>query len=280
MPAFCSNCGKPMPPEVSFCANCGASSGQPGQPAPAPQHPPAAAGVPAKSSGLGKILLIGGGVFLLLGLLAIGGLIYAGYKLKHKAAEVAREYNFRTGEPAGPPARRTEDVCSLLTKEEVAAITAIPVERTESGHNRCSYFGDTGAAQRKSAANVNEALGKLQNNEPKNEQDARKVMEQLTKGLTSGAAAAGSGLLFTVTVNWGQASEQEMAYRIAMKAMTSKMPVQMMENLQGVGDRAYLAPMGSGLYVVKGDTWIEVDARTLGSRQEAIEIAKKIVSRL
>lgn len=95
--AFCTKCGATVAPGTKFCNSCGA----PQAAAPAPAAAPAAAAAPAMapvaaapaqpqkggSSAL-KIILIVLGVIFFFVVLAIGGLVYVGYRAK-KAIESA-----------------------------------------------------------------------------------------------------------------------------------------------------------------------------------------------
>ena len=51
--------------------------------------------------------------------------------------------------------------------------------------------------------------------------------------------------------------------------------------IEGIGDEAYLAPMGSMLMMRKGDVMVQIDLRTAGLNAEAgKKIAATIASRL
>src|SRR5690242_21558912 len=95
MANFCTNCGGPV--SGRFCPACGASI-QSAASAPPPVAPPTPA-APAGGSAV-KIILIVVGVFVLLGAMSVGGLVYAGYRAKRKFAELRREYASGTTETA------------------------------------------------------------------------------------------------------------------------------------------------------------------------------------
>ncbi len=93
--AFCTNCGSSMDANAQFCAKCGKSAtaaGAPGVAAAAPvqSYPPSATSaqsytpVPASSGGgnVLKIVLVIVGVFVLIGILSIGGLIYTAHRIR------------------------------------------------------------------------------------------------------------------------------------------------------------------------------------------------------
>ncbi|MBI5084049.1 MAG: zinc ribbon domain-containing protein [Acidobacteria bacterium] len=283
MANFCPSCGKPLAPEAGFCAHCGsrltASSTAPAQTV-------TAAAPAAKGSGLGKILLIVVLVLGFLGVAVVGGVVYVGYKIKNKAESVAKDLGLsQSNATYGPSLRRTADVCSLLSKEDLKEIMSLPIVRADREGNSCTYFGEAAATAAGGQAKVKESFEKLQKNEPRNAEDAKAVMEQLTKGLAGAAAATGSAPgepvpVLKITVNWGEAKSQEAGFLLAMKGMTAGLPGKYMENIPDLGDRAYSAPMGAAIFVVKGDAWIEVDSRVMATREQAIAAAKKVVSAL
>jgi hypothetical protein len=94
--AFCTNCGSNMDANAHFCTKCGKSVSTASAPgaaagaAPAQSYSPAAnytPGAAAPSSGgsnVLKIVLIVIGVFAFLGILSIGGMIYAAHKIKDR----------------------------------------------------------------------------------------------------------------------------------------------------------------------------------------------------
>lgn len=282
--AFCTNCGNPVEPGVAFCTKCGAAMNQPASPPPGGygQAPPPGYGAPRKSgSGLGKVLLIAGGVLLLIGVLVVGGLVYVGYKVKHKVQEVASDLGVSTERPAGPAAKRTSNVCSLLSPQEASAITGLRIDMAEVEQDACQYAGSRAETAGKGEAQASEAIEKMRKNEPATPQEAAKAMEQLMKGLSAQSAASGSGPLFTVRIKWGDAATAEAGYKIAMKAMTAGLPkADYGGAVEGVGDRAYLAPMGAALYMVKGDSWVEIEGPALLSRDALIGIARRVASRM
>jgi hypothetical protein len=230
MAAFCPNCGQPLTGSASFCGNCGSSVAAAVAPAQAPTVQP------AKGSGAGKIILIIFVVLAVVGVGVIGAVVYVGYRVKNRIENVARESGLAQPASAyGPAAKRTSDVCALLTPQELAAITGTPVARSQPGANSCSFFDSEGDA---------------------------------------------SAPVVEYTVTWGQAKTQETAFKFAMKALTNGLPGKYVEPVSGVGDRAYFGPAGASLFVVKGDTWIEVDGRLMQSRDQLIQVAQKIVAKM
>ncbi len=124
---FCTKCGSPIEPGVKFCTKCGASIGVDAQPgtlsvpaqsvAPVVAQQPASAApwqstpvVPAQplaattKSGCMPAVLVALGVLVLIAVLGIGGLVYAGYKVKQKASSIAAKLN----SPPSAPSRNTD----------------------------------------------------------------------------------------------------------------------------------------------------------------------------
>ena len=125
---FCTKCGNPIEPGVKFCTKCGASIGvdaqpstlrvpaqpvapvvaqQPGAAAPWQSTPvvPAQPPVATTKSGCMPAVLVGLGVIVLIAVLGIGGLVYAGFKLKQKASSIAAKLN----SPPSAPSRNTDN---------------------------------------------------------------------------------------------------------------------------------------------------------------------------
>ncbi len=156
MPQFCQACGAPLVEGTAFCGKCGAAvSSSPQQPS--PQQPAAAAPVspasapPAKSGGgCVKIVIIVLVIFAILGAIAAAGAYFLYYKVKTKVqevAEVARESGIDLSQPQRRlPAARRVDPCTLATKEEVASITGVSIERMETEGDACHYFVQSGGA--------------------------------------------------------------------------------------------------------------------------------------
>jgi len=84
----------------------------------------------------------------------------------------------------------------------------------------------------------------------------------------------GNNQRLDVTYTWqGGAMAMKMAH-VAMKQISG---METFTSLPGIGDEAYLAPMGSGLMLRKGDVMVNLDLRTNGV---SVEAAKKMAAEI
>jgi hypothetical protein len=180
------------------------------------------------------------------------------------------------------PAGKALDVCALLSLAEASDLTGIAVERAEPSSSGCSWYPKPGAAQQKGADTTREAFEKMTKQDAASFEEGLPNIEKLMKGLTG--AASGDGPLFKASVELESADQSEATFKATMgmmSGMAGGVPGSNLEQIPGVGDRAYMAPLASGLYVRKGRAWIELDLRGFsGEREQAIAIARRIVSRL
>lgn len=137
MTKFCTKCGAQVPLEASFCSACGTPARPPVE---ATDAPP---GTPARSSNTAlKVVLVVVGLLVVFGAVIVGGLFYAGMRIKRAAEQVEREYGVN-GRGARLPAARRVDVCSLLTQEEASSTIGERVLDVTSSGNTCSYTTKT-----------------------------------------------------------------------------------------------------------------------------------------
>lgn len=285
----CTNCGNPLPPGSSFCTHCGARAAAPAQqPAAPPQPPPGAYAPPpppAKGSGIGKILLIVGGVVVLLGVLAIGGLIATGFWVKKKVETAAESMGVSPAPAVTGTARRYSDPCALLSAAEASAATGLAIQRTESRDGECLYFGSAEQAAEKGQAQAQEAMRKMRENKAGDEKEAARVMEDFMKGIAASAQSPGGGPLFQISVTYGEeAKSQEAGYRAAMGMMGAfagaKEDSSKATGIETIGDRTYLAPLATGLFMMKGDAWVEIGGPGLPGRDALIALARAVAAKL
>jgi outer membrane protein OmpA-like peptidoglycan-associated protein len=98
---FCTNCGQKNELGVRFCTQCGALQTQASAVAPQPLPP-----APTRSALPFVLILLG--TLGLAAVIAIGGLVYAGYFIKEKATSVARAVTHATPDAAKPAAAQGE----------------------------------------------------------------------------------------------------------------------------------------------------------------------------
>ena len=154
MPRFCVKCGAAIASEdIRFCLQCGTPVGAPpGAPGPPPAMPPSAGSIstPATAAPVAasaksgspvlKILLIILAIIFLIVVIAIGSCVYIGYRVKKKANELKQTYNIESlGSQGSEKAIPERDVCTLVTKEEVAEALGSPISESSGGTSGCQY---------------------------------------------------------------------------------------------------------------------------------------------
>jgi len=81
-----------------------------------------------------------------------------------------------------------------------------------------------------------------------------------------------------VKIHWTEGRTAVTALRMAGKLMGSSSGG--FEKLSGIGDEAWLAPLGSYLAFSKGGVGVEIDMRMMPEREKAVRLARLIASRL
>jgi hypothetical protein len=307
---FCQSCGAQL--TGAFCTKCGMPAGQPPPPsAPSsdytPQPPPpqyaaptpyAQPVPPAAKSGLWvKILFIVLGLFVLLGVLAIGGAWFAVHKVKQAAARNGIDLNSFSETNRG--SARQFDACELLTKQDLSEILKLKVERAEgdgrSAHSTCRYYSSE--AQQRGLDEAAAAKKKLEEETKSGSSKADQTavindFGNMVRGITSaGAPAAGqtNGLLLTVGIDSENAKAAMAGFKLGiglagaavMKDAGQAGNAMMREEVKGVGDEAVSGPLLSLFTFRKDDVSVQLDARLLpGGRDAQIAIAKRIISKL
>ncbi|MEJ5366789.1 MAG: hypothetical protein WHT08_00635 [Bryobacteraceae bacterium] len=222
---------------------------------------------------------------MLLAVLAVGGIVITGFWFKKKV-ETAAE---RLGVPEAPAttgsARRVSDACALLSTAEAAQTTGLTIERVESRGEDCRYFGPAEQAAEQGEKQVQEAIRKMRENKSASEQEAARTMEDFMKGLAAAGRAGKNEPLFQISVKYGEdARSAESGYRTAMGMMGAiagaKEGVSKPAAMEGIGDRAYLAPLATGIFLVKGDAWVEIGGPGLPSRDTLIALARAVAGKL
>jgi hypothetical protein len=224
-------------------------------------------------------------VVVLLGVLAVGGLVVTGFWLKKKVETAAENMGVSSAPAVTGAARRYSDPCALFSATEASSATGLAIQRTESREGECLYYGSAEQAAEKGQAQAQEAMKKMRENQAANEQDAARIMQDFMKGLAASAPAQEGGPLFTIKVTYGEeARQQEAGYRAAMGMMGAfagaKEGSSKPTDLQGIGDRAYLAPLATGLFVLKGDAWVEIGGPGLVGRDALLAVGRAVAGKL
>jgi hypothetical protein len=299
MAGFCVNCGTPL--TGAFCNNCGAravspSAASPVQPAaqppvvpytavPVAQTPPTPiVAAPAKGSGLGKVLLIVGGVLVLLFVIGISAAMYGVYWVKHKVSSYASAV---TGGPSAPiKVVENGNSCRLLSTAELQKVLGVAIEKSaeimENSTPGCAYFTNQEAFSqlqrmaaeqaRRQTEEVDNRPGPKLDNLPALMKDANQL-EGVVKTLAMTQPVQDGKLFsFTVQSNFGQDSWS------GMRLTESAVPG--FEEVPGVGDHAMIGAFGHAFYILKGDKMIYMDMTTVpDARTRGVQLGRKIMAK-
>ncbi len=299
---YCQSCGAQV--TGAFCTKCGNRVSE--LPPPPPTPPPAYSATPppppysqplpppAKSGAGMKILFVALGIVGLMGVLFIGGLMFAWHKAKQAAALNGIDLSGLTETHHGPTRRL--NACELLTREDLSQILNLNVERVEgtgsSTHSTCRYY--SAAAQQRGTDEAAAAMKKLEDaskSDASNAGQAERIKDlgNMIRGVTSAAAGASNAPMLTIETESGNARAAMVGFKIGMglgnavvtKGADPSASALMREDVKGVGDEAMFGPLLSLFMFRKGDVSVQLDGRTLpGGREAQIAIAKRIVSRL
>jgi hypothetical protein len=293
MAGFCTNCGAPL--TGAFCSACGtrvgASSSSVSIPAqPVEAQPTVPLGVPpattaARSSGLGKVLLIVGGILLVLFVIGAATAIYGFYWVKHRVADYS---SVVTGESSGPVSMVARGKsCRLLSTAQLQKVLGVTIEKSaeimEGSEPGCAYY--TNAAAFAELQRTAVELARRQSQEAANTQSLKtdnplellkntNQMEGIVKSFGLSQPDK-DGKIFTFHLNHNYGRHNWTALRATMSVVPG------FEDLPGVGDRAMMGSMGHVVYVLKGDTVVTLelmyvpDARTRG-----VELGRDILSHM
>jgi len=181
--------------------------------------------------------------------------------------------------PAPTTARPTRDACALLSAAEATEITGMPIERVEKTADGCAWYAKAAAQREKSTASASGTFEKMSKQEPASAEEAMRNVETMLKGFIG--ATATSGPLFAVSVQSEQADQAEAILKGTVAVVGAGTPGEKLEPIEGLGDRAYWGPASSFLLVRKGPVLLNLGLRSFsGSREQAIALARRMVSRL
>ncbi len=276
---FCSNCGSVVKAGTAFCANCGAAVKGAGTPA-APSAPAPAA---KKTRPIVKIVVVGFAVLFLVAVLVIAGIVYAGYRVKQKAEQMAKSTGIDLSSLASDrPSGRAYNACALLTKEEASAALGVEIVRAEGSGPKCEYYTrpvaeeQRGERFRKALEAIERPGAEEAEAASETEQVRRSGVEDVAKAF---ASAANDRSVPYVTITVDENGKTTMAaMKLAMGAIGGSETV---EKLEGIGDEAVLGPMSSMLVFLKRGASVEIDLRQVsGGRDRGIAMAKLIAAKM
>jgi hypothetical protein len=241
----------------------------------------------AKKSNVGKVLLIVGGVFVAICVFAIGGTIYGVHYLKNKVKEKAGMYTGGAVGGSDTVAVANGNLCSLLSKEELAQVTGVVVERTqeirEGEKPGCAYYTNPAAFAELQKAAIEQAKrdsaeaakkpGPKTDNPLELLKDTNKL-EGVVK--TFGLSQADKdGRLFAFTADRDFGRRNWTTLRATMSAIPG------FEDVEGAGDHAMIGSFGHTLLVLKGDGLITLETNYIpDARAKGAEIGRKIAGRM
>jgi hypothetical protein len=252
---------------------------------PAVPRGPAAVPPPAKSGGLGKIILAVGVVFVVLALIAGGALVYGVYWAKKKVATYSAAVN--AGNSSEQVAVAHGNSCALLSAEELQQILGVRIEKTqeiEEGENPgCAYFtNDEGVAQlRKMAAQQAKRDSDNASKKPAPKTDNPLELLKDTKDMEGIVKSLGmqeppkDGQIFSFTVDRRAGDENWTAMRTALSIVPG------FEEVQGVGDHAMIGSFGHAFYALKGHNTVTLNTMFVpDAEKRGAEIARRILRRM
>jgi len=233
------------------------------------------------------VLLIVGGVLVAICVVAIGGTIYGVHLLKKKVKEKTAMYTGGAVGGSDTIAVTDGNLCALLTKEELAQVTGVVVERTqeirEGEKPGCAYYTNSAAfaelqkaaieQAKRDSAEASKKPGPKTDNPLELLKDTNKL-EGVVK--TFGLSQADKdGRLFAFTVDHDFGRGNWTTLRATMSAIPG------FEDVEGAGDHAMIGSFGHTLLVLKGDGLITLETNYIpDARVKGGEIGRKIAGRM
>ena len=246
-----------------------------------------------------KVLIIAAVLVVVMGIMGTAGLLYVGYRVKNRIEREAaalrpdgsRRSPTSVAAAVQAPTTRHASACSLFSKEEASQILGVAVERTQAkegnGESTCQYFVKPRSQQERTASVADAFMAIAKGGatpEPEvKANEAYKVsrqtgMDDLVKGIGGLAAPAGAPYL-AVRVSWENARQGMSTLKMTIAGNSAG--VQTTENLQGIGDEAFMGPMDTLLVFVKGEAGVQIDlSQVPKGRDKGVAIARTIAPRI
>ncbi len=157
--AFCRNCGTSLNEETKFCSSCGAPTGDASRAGVSDGRAPATAATAVAKPGITpavKILLGLLCAFVIVALLGVGAVFYAGYRVHQKAQEVSQ---ITIDSTAGDPSALLNEIAKALPDSGANAVP-VPNGRASGNSPQPSRVAQQGPASKKlEARHVDEKDG-------------------------------------------------------------------------------------------------------------------------
>lgn len=241
MPTFCGKCGAPV--TGKFCGKCGAAIAEPGAATPPVEAPP------------------------------VGQTTVAPAVSPTAATPTAATYTAPAAQPAGGSAVKI-----------ILAVLGVFVFLGLLGMGSCLYIGY------RAKQKINAMAGNAEPYRGKRDPCALVTMSEVSRAMgrtvTGMQPVGSSACIYQIDGNQQLAIETTwesgaVTMAFAHSAMKQISGMETFSKVEGLGDEAYIAPMGSALMMRKGDVMVNIDLRQGGLNVDgAKEIAKKIASRL
>jgi hypothetical protein len=284
MPSFCTTCGAPL--AGAFCTKCGQQA-QTGSTSVEPQQrqaPAQPAVVAPKSSGLGKVLLMLGGIVVVLFAMGVAGTFYGLHLIKRKVA------TYTGGAVGGSTDQVTVahgTSCVLLSQQDLQQVLGVTIEKSaeimEGSEPGCAYYSNPTAFAELQRMAVEQARRDSQEAAkrpgPKSDNPLEllkdtKDLEGIVKGLGM-TQPDKDGRVFAFTLQRDFGSTNWTALRGTMSVIPG------FEEVPEVGDHAMIGSFGHAFYVLKGDTMIHLETMYVPeARTRGAELGRKIASHL
>ena len=283
MSNFCTNCGAAV--AGKFCTACGATAQA--APAAAPAAPPAA---PAGGGSAVKIIVIVVGALFVMGAIGVGSMIYIGYKAKQKITEIARENGIPLSSDITvntPPrvitSKPSGGGCAILSGEDVQQILNVAVERVETVSDAgqdpvCRYWISLAERRRQAAAQITSGISGVSKSDGKEPDlnDAAKIVAGALTAVTTTATSGPEDYSIEVEVQRTGGKEGFEKLHKAQEQVNGVTSGYGLQNLDGVGDRAFLSTGGQVVMVLKGDSVLTLSFHQLApGPDKAAALAKK-----
>jgi hypothetical protein len=268
--AKCRKCGSPILGNEWFCSNCGERVGNAARPGVPSLPPKSASGARVIVWVLAVVAVVG--VALAAGVYLVGRRVVKSVDARTDGAlgRVARS----VGKMEREEKREVSFGCSLLSKQDAAAIAGTAVTRTETTSDTCVYYGIPDPSLNPEAVSIKSIPG------VSTDPQASKMIDQFTGAMRASVEAkkpdarAGPGgerLLFAIHDSAALSASMEAARRVSGTALGG-------EVVPGIGEEAIFTAAHRMFFVRKGANYILIQPQFVPDpRGVCIAAARKIL---